>query len=207
MSAKPVIVHHLENSRSQRILWLLASDSPNIEELEVPYEVKKYKRAAQRRAPQELLDVHPLGKSPVITDGDITVAESGAIVEYLIHKYGKDKIEVPEAGWLDNVYFTHYPEGSVQPVLVRRLLFKLIPGNVPALIRPLIRAVFSKVDKKLTLPELKLHGKFIESHLAKTKGWFAGGPNPTSADYMMAFTLEIMIDRAPEALAKISRNM
>ncbi|KDR67338.1 hypothetical protein GALMADRAFT_258303 [Galerina marginata CBS 339.88] len=191
-SKKPtIIVHHLENSRSQRILWLL-------EELEIPYDLKKYKRTAQRLAPKELLDVHPLGKSPVITDGDVTLAESGAIVEYLITKYGGEKAKVPESGWVDNLYFTHYPEGSVQPILVRRLLFRLIPQNLPALIRPIAKSIFNNLDQRLNVPELERHGKLIEAHLEKTKGWFAGGDTLTSADYMMGFTLEIFMDRAPE---------
>jgi len=92
-----IVLHHLNNSRSQRILWLL-------EELEIPFEIKRYQRTAQQLAPKELRQVHPLGKSPIITDGPVTLAESGAIVEYLIHKYGKGKAQAPEAGYLDNLY-------------------------------------------------------------------------------------------------------
>ncbi|PPQ78830.1 hypothetical protein CVT25_010623 [Psilocybe cyanescens] len=186
-----VVVHHLEDARSQRVLWLL-------EELNVPYEVKKYKRTPQRLAPKELFDVHPLGKSPVITVGALTLAESGAIVEYVIKKYGDGKAEVKESGWVDNLYFTHYAEGSVQPLLVRRLVFKLLPQRVPALVRPIIKNVMTKADSLMNAPDLKKHGDLIEAHLAKTNLWFAGGENPTSADYMMGFTLEILANRAPE---------
>ncbi|RDB16418.1 Glutathione S-transferase 3 [Hypsizygus marmoreus] len=185
-----IVLHHLNNSRSQRILWLL-------EELEIPYELKKYQRNAQRRAPKELFDVNPLGRSPVITDGDVTIAESGAIVEYLIRRYGIGA-NVPDDKWVDNIYFTHYAEGSLQPHLANRLLYQLIPKRSPLILRPLVGSIFKQVDSTLVEPELKRHGKFIEDHLTKTKGWFAGGPNITSADYMMSYGLETFIARAPE---------
>ncbi|KZO89441.1 thioredoxin-like protein, partial [Calocera viscosa TUFC12733] len=95
--AAKLIVHHLDDSRSQRVLWLL-------EELELPYEIKYYKRLPSRQAPPELKKVHPLGKSPIITDGAVTIAESGAIVEYLLAKYGKGKFVPTEEGWVDNLY-------------------------------------------------------------------------------------------------------
>ncbi|MFL6659319.1 MAG: glutathione S-transferase, partial [Massilia sp.] len=102
-----IIVHHLNNSRSQRILWLL-------EELGLDYEIKKYERDAKTMlAPPELRAIHPLGKSPVITDGDTMVAESGAIIEYLVERYGKGRL-IPAAGTPDKLrytYFLHYAEG------------------------------------------------------------------------------------------------
>ncbi|PPQ73125.1 hypothetical protein CVT24_009464 [Panaeolus cyanescens] len=210
-ASKPhIVVHHLENSRSQRILWLL-------EELELSYEVKKYARNAQRRAPKELYEVHPLGKSPVITDGEQTIAESGAIVEYLIEKYGteKNKVKVGTPAWQDNLYFTHYPEGSVQPLLVRKLLFKIIPDNAPALVRPILRVVFNKLNSTLFDGELQTHALFIENHLKKVKEntkqgpnsvWFAGGNEPTSADFMMSFTLEVFVQRAPEQATQLMKD-
>ncbi|PPQ99625.1 hypothetical protein CVT24_005203 [Panaeolus cyanescens] len=203
MSSPPpesqIVVHHLADSRSQRILWLL-------EELELSYEIKKYERTQQRRAPNELYDIHPLGKSPVITDGDLTIAESGAIVEYLLEKYGteKNKVKVGTPEWQDNLYFTHYAEGSVQPLLVRKLMFTMIPENAPVLMQPVLHAVFHKLNSKLTDPELQLHATLIEKHLQKikdtadTKDWFAGGEHPTSADFMMSFTLEVFVRRSPE---------
>src|SRR6185295_9918662 len=103
-----VTVHHLNNSRSQRILWLL-------EELGVPYEIKRYQRDAKTSlAPPELLAIHPLGKSPVITEGDLVLAESGAIIDYLVEKYGKGGL-IPPAGSRDRIrynYWMHFAEGS-----------------------------------------------------------------------------------------------
>ena len=119
-----LIVHHLENSRSQRILWLL-------EELGVPYEIKLYKRDPKTmRAPADLRAVHPLGKSPVVTDGAVTVAESGAIVEYLVETYGKGRLE-PAAGSPDRLlyrYYLHFAEGSMMPPLLMKLVFARLPA-------------------------------------------------------------------------------
>ncbi|KAF7973908.1 hypothetical protein HWV62_13950 [Athelia sp. TMB] len=143
-----IIVHHLNDSRSQRILWLL-------EELELPYEIKQHTRQSDQRAPPELLAVNPLGKSPVIQDGDVTLAESGAIVEYIIEKYGRPQDKPTEAGKLDNLYYVHYSEGTLMPVLVNKLVFQIIPTQAPFFIRPLLWIVFGQVDKQLTAPELK----------------------------------------------------
>ncbi|KAF9055591.1 glutathione S transferase [Panaeolus papilionaceus] len=193
-----IVVHHLAESRSQRIVWLL-------EELNLPYEVKKYARTPQRRAPKELYDIHPLGKSPVIVDGDVTIAESGAIIDYLIEKYGaeKFKVKVGTPEWRDNLYFSHYPEGSVQPLLVRKLLFRMIPDSVPPEVQPTIRSTLTEINNTTFDPELGMHADFIEGHLQKlnhkasNKGWFAGGDEPTSADFMMSFTLEVLVQRSP----------
>ncbi|KAJ7582950.1 thioredoxin-like protein [Mycena floridula] len=181
-----LVVHHLNNSRSQRILWLL-------EELQVPYEIQKYQRLPSGLAPPELLAINPLGKAPAISDAGHVLSESGAIVEYIISKYGKDKIQVPEAGLIDNIYFTHYPEGSLQPVLVNRRVFNEFSKRSPALADSI-----KEMDQLLVASQLEKHGKLIEDHLAKTNGWFAGGSTPTSADYMMLFGLETFINRAPE---------
>ncbi|KAL0958346.1 hypothetical protein HGRIS_000491 [Hohenbuehelia grisea] len=181
-----LIVHHLNDSRSQRILWLL-------EELEVPYEIKRYDRTKEGRAPKELFEVSPLGKSPVISDGDVVLAESGAIVEYVIGKYGKDKIIVPESGRLDHLYFTHYAEGSLMPILVQGMVNRMVPQQSPFFVRPFANLIFGQLDKGFVQPELKRHLSFIESHLEKANGgWFAGGSEPSAADYMMAFPLEAL---------------
>src|SRR5471032_2513605 len=114
-----VVVHHLNNSRSQRVLWLL-------EELGVPYEVKRYERDAKTMlAPPELLAIHPLGKSPVITDGEVVLAESGAIIEYLVDKYGAGRLKPPAGSpqALKYLYWMHYAEGSAMPPLLMRLIF------------------------------------------------------------------------------------
>jgi len=114
-----IVLHHLNNSRSQRILWLL-------EELGVPYEVKRYQRDAKTMlAPPELRKIHPLGKSPVITDGDVTLAESGAIIEYLAEKYGEARL-LPPAGTPNRLrctYWLHYAEGSAMSPLLLKLVF------------------------------------------------------------------------------------
>jgi len=199
-SEQKLIVHHLNDSRSQRVLWLF-------EELELPYEIKKYTRLPTHQAPKELFDVNPLGKAPVITDNGLNIAESGAIVEYVIEKYGNGKALVPEAGKLDNLYYTHYAEGTLMPLLVNKLIFSLVPGHAPFFIRPLVRLIFSQLDETLVVPQLKTNLAMIEAHLAKvkaatpdaaTKGFFfAGGTEPTCADYMMQFPLEAMVSRAP----------
>ncbi|EJU03396.1 thioredoxin-like protein [Dacryopinax primogenitus] len=116
-----LVLHHLNNSRSQRILWLL-------EELGVPYEIKSYHRLPSMQAPPELKAIHPLGKSPVMQDGDVNLAESGAIIEYLIKKYGKGRFDPGEDGWVDNLYYTHYAEGSLQPIIVMSLIFSILPA-------------------------------------------------------------------------------
>src|SRR5436190_18514981 len=110
-------LHHLNDSRSQRILWLL-------EELGTPYEMKRYQRdATTRLAPPELTAVHPLGKSPVITDGDVKIAESGAIVDYIIRRYGKGAM-MPAAGSAEYEAYNewlHYSEGSAMLPLMLNL--------------------------------------------------------------------------------------
>ena len=126
-----ITVHHLENSRSQRVLWLL-------EELGVPYEVRRYERDKRTMlAPPELLAVHPLGKSPVITDDGRTVAETGAIVEYLTERYDEAHRLVPAPGSearLRYTYWLHFAEGSAMPPLVMTLVFRGLPSSVPALV-------------------------------------------------------------------------
>ncbi|KAF8886581.1 thioredoxin-like protein [Infundibulicybe gibba] len=179
-----LVVHHLNNSRSQRILWLL-------EELGVTYEIKKYERTELQLAPKALLDINPLGKSPIITDGPITLAESGAIVDYLITKYGDGQPIPSDPGYMHNIYFSHYAEGSLMPILVQKIIFDYIPKHSPFFTRPLLHMVFGQLNKKLVQPELRKHISMIESHLETVQnGWFAGGTKPTAADYQMIFPLE-----------------
>ena len=136
---KPMlVVHHLENSRSQRVLWLL-------EELGLPYEIVHYKRdATTMMAPPELLAVHPLGKSPVITDGETTVAETGAIVEYILAQYGDGRLlpalGTPEA--LRYRYWLHFAEGSAMPPLLLTLIFdRIANAPMPFFIKPVARGI------------------------------------------------------------------
>jgi glutathione S-transferase len=176
-------VHHLNNSRSQRVLWLL-------EELGVPYEIVRYQRQPNMRGPAELYAVHPLGKSPVITDQGNTIAESGAIVEYIIDNYGEGRLippaKTPER--LRYTYWLHYAEGSAMPPLFLKLLFTLMPKRAPALLRPLVRKVSNQALTSLVNPMLKQHMAFWETELEKSQ-WFAGNEF-TAADIQMSFPLE-----------------
>ncbi|KAG8905337.1 hypothetical protein FRC01_008395 [Tulasnella sp. 417] len=186
-----ITVHYLVNSRAQRILWLL-------EELEVPYEVKRYERV-NLLAPPEFYKVHPLGKSPVITDGDLTIAESGAIVEYIIAKYGKGKLQPEESGWLDNVYFSHYSEGTLMPLLVWKLILTKTPGNTPVLVRPIARGICNALIARMVDNRLVENISLIEEQLKKHPGgWIAGGSEPTAADFMMLFPMEVFASRSPK---------
>ncbi len=185
-----IVVHHLNDSRSQRILWLL-------EELEVDYRVEHYQRDPQTMlAPPSLRKLHPLGKSPVITDGDLVLAESGAIVEYLADRYGEKRL-IPSPGTAQRVqcnYWLHYAEGSAMPPLLLKLVFSRIqqsPG--PLLVRPVIRGMVRKVRKAFIDPQLKLHLDYLESHLAE-QPWFCG-ESFSVADIQMSFPLEAAASR------------
>ena len=190
-----IIVHHLENSRSQRVLWLL-------EELGVEYEIKRYERDKKTMlAPRELREVHPLGKSPVVTDQGQTIAESGAIVEYLVERYGNGRL-VPAAGTPEKLrytYWLHYAEGSAMPPLLLKLVFeRMKTGPVPFFVRPIVRAVADKVLTMFVDPQLKLHIEYMEAHLAQNP-WFAG-KEFTAADIQMSFPLEAAQSRASKGL-------
>ncbi len=185
-----IVVHHLNNSRSQRILWLL-------EELGLPYEIKKYQRDPKTMlAPPELRAVHPLGKSPVITDGDITVAESGAIIEYLLETYGEGRL-VPPAGTSDKRRFTyllHYAEGSAMPPLLLKLVFdKVETSPMPFFAKPIAKGIAQKVKSSFIMPNLKANLDFLEGELQQST-WFAGEAF-TAADIQISFALEAAASR------------
>lgn len=184
-----IVVHHLENSRSQRVLWLL-------EELSIPYEVRRYARDKKTMlAPPELKAVHPLGKSPVITDGDVVVAESGNIIEYLVETHGGGKL-VPSAGTPERLryrYWLHYAEGSVMPLMVMTLIFSRLAPMSPVFLRPLMRAIEGKVKAAFLGPQVKLHLDYLEAELGKSE-WFAG-KDFTAADVQMSFPLEAAASR------------
>ena len=169
-----IIVHHLNNSRSQRVLWLL-------EELGIEYEIKFYERDPKTMmAPESLRQVHPLGKSPVITDGDLTIAESGAIIEYLIERYGNGRL-VPASGTSEHLrykYWLHYAEGSAMPPLVMRLILNNFGAGD------------SSVVSGFVAPQIKLHFDYIEDELRKNT-WFVGNEF-TAADIQMSFPLEVV---------------
>ena len=190
-----ITVHHLENSRSQRVLWLL-------EELALPYEVRRYQRNPKTMlAPPELTQVHPLGKSPVITDGatdgNTTVAESGAIVEYLLDTYGEGRLR-PAAGTPERLQFTywlHFAEGSAMPPLLMKLVFdKVRSAPVPFFIKPIVKGIADKVTTSFIAPNIKSQLDFMEAALAK-QPWFAGNEF-SAADIQMSFPLEAAAGRA-----------
>jgi glutathione S-transferase len=179
-----ITVHHLNNSRSQRVLWLL-------EELGLPYDIKHYQRnATTNLAPPELLQVHPLGKSPVITDGDVTVAETGAIIEYLVDRAG-GKLR-PSAGapeYRRYTYWLHFAEGSAMPPLVMTLVLGRIKKAGPFFVKPIARRIADGVLESFVRPNIKRQLKFMENELVR-QPWFAG-TEFSAADVQMSFPLEV----------------
>jgi len=178
-------VHHLDNSRSQRILWLL-------EELGVPYEIRRYRRDAKTSlAPPELLRVHPLGKSPVVTEDDLTLAESGAIIEYLVERHGKGAL-VPPPGSPERLrytYWLHFAEGTAMPPLVMKLVFSRIEhAPMPFFAKPIARGIARKVQRGFIGPNLERIVAYMEAELGRCE-WFAGDAF-TAADIQMSFPVE-----------------
>ncbi len=193
-------VHHLETSRSQRVLWLL-------EELGVPYDLKVYARDPHTRlAPAALRKVHPLGKSPVITDQGETIAESGAIIEYLVETYGpgaqgelahlQPQVGTPEHRRCR--FWMHYAEGSLMNWLVMKLVFNTIPRQpMPFFAKPIAKALCGKVQQQLIDPNVDTALAFIEEHLGRHT-WFAG-EQLSMADFQMSFGVEAALSRAAKA--------
>ena len=180
-----ITLHHLNNSRSQRILWLL-------EELGVPYDIKRYQRDAHTMlAPPELRAIHPLGKSPVITDGALTIAESGAIIEYLIERYGQGRL-IPAAGTAERLrytYWLHFAEGSAMPPLLLKLIFdKIEKSPMPFFVKPIAKGIAGKVKQSFIAPRIAENLDYMEAELGKST-WFAGD-QMTGADVQLSFVLE-----------------
>ncbi|KAF2197584.1 glutathione S-transferas-like protein [Delitschia confertaspora ATCC 74209] len=197
-----ITVHWLEKSRAHRIVWLL-------EELNVPYELKIYKRDENNRAPRELREVHPLGKSPIISvlpagaEKELVIAESSAIIEYLVDHFGSHLIpkryqegregvvggETEE--WLRYRYLMHYPEGSLMPILVFSVVINAIRNSpVPFFLKPIVRGVANKVDTLFINPEMKRNLVFLEDYLSKSAGEFFAGSQLTAADFSIVFPIE-----------------
>jgi len=178
-------VHHLNNSRSQRVLWML-------EELGVPYEIARYERDPKTMlAPPSLVKVHPLGKSPVLTDGKNTVAESGAILEYLVESHGEGQF-APERGtpsFLRYRYWLHYAEGSLATPLLLQLVFDQIERKAPFIVKPVAKAISTQVKGLLVTPNLKRHFDYLEAELTEHGPWFAGR-SFSAADVQMSFGIE-----------------
>ncbi|WP_353385742.1 glutathione S-transferase [Halopseudomonas sabulinigri] len=201
-----IVVHHLNNSRSQRILWLL-------EELGLEYEVKRYERDPKTMlAPPELKAVHPLGKSPVITDGELTLAESGAIIEYLVDTYGQGRL-APAHGSPQRLrlnYWLHYAEGSAMTPLLLKLVFNRVESApMPFFVKPIAKGIAGKVKGTLVEPQIIQHLNYLNDELAAT-GWFAGSEF-SAADVQMSFPLEAaaarggLNDKWPNLMAFLAR--
>lgn len=179
-----IVVHHLENSRSQRVLWLL-------EELALPYRIEHYKRdPATMMAPPQLQAIHPLGKSPVITDGDTVVAESGAIIEYIVARHGEGRLRPAEGSpeRLRYTYWLHFAEGSAMPPLLMKLVADSIERRSPWIVRPVAAGIAGKMRTMLVMPNLERQYAFMEAEL-RERPWFAG-PDFSAADIQMSFPLE-----------------
>ena len=202
-----ILVHHLNNSRSQRVLWLL-------EELGVAYQIKRYERDPNTmRAPPSLRQVHPLGKSPVVTDGDTTLAESGAIIEYFVERHPSARL-APAVGTPERTrytYWLHFAEGSAMPPLLLKLVFDRIERAPMSLIaRPIARSIARRVKQQFVEPEISQHLNYLEAELGKSD-WFAGGAF-TAADIQMSYPIEAAVARAgthhgrPRLMAFIDRT-
>lgn len=185
-----ITVHHLNNSRSQRILWML-------EELEAPYQIQRYQRDEKTMlAPVSLKKVHPLGKSPVLVDNDLTLAESGAIIEYLQETYDAQGKFKPTDHFARQQfrYWMHYAEGSLMPLLVMKLIFgRLGKPPMPWLIRPIAGAIGKGVQHNYLDKQLATHGAYLEHYLTDNR-WFAGS-DFSAADIQMSFPVEAMETR------------
>jgi glutathione S-transferase len=179
-----ITLHHLNNSRSQRVLWLL-------EELGLEYELKRYERDEKTMlAPKSLKAVHALGKSPVITDGENTIAESGAIIEYLIERHGNGRL-IPKPGTPERLrytYWLHFAEGSAMPMLLLKLILGEVKKKAPFVVRPVAKLIADGVAEAFTDPNIKAQLEFVEAELGKST-WFAG-EELTGADIQMSFPVE-----------------
>ena len=185
-----IVVHHLEHSRSQRIVWLL-------EELGLAYEIKRYKRDPKTMlAPPGLRAVHPLGKAPILVEDEIVMIESGAIIDHLIARHGTSSGLRPEEGTPERLAystFLHFAEGSMMPPLLLRLIFNRMNELSPALMRPLVRAVSKPVNDGFVAPNIKRTLEFLEAELGKRR-WFAGEAF-SGADIQMSFPIEMAQQR------------
>lgn len=186
-----IVVHHLNQSRSQRVLWLL-------EELGLPYEIRHYQRDAKTMlAPPELKAIHPLGKSPIVCDDDFVIAESGLIIDYLIERYGNGRL-APAAGTRERLnyqYWLHYAEGSLMPLVLMKLIFKRV-GSTPAsfFVKPILKKVSASAQTGFVDPQLALHLSYLDKAVGAS-GYFVGD-SLSGADIQMSFPIEALALRA-----------
>lgn len=192
-----LVLHHLERSRSHRILWLF-------EELGLDYELEEYGRnPATFRADPALRKVHPLGKAPIVTDGDVVLAETGHVIEQVLERRGEGRLQ-PEPGTEAHQrfrYYMHYAEGSLMPPLLVRLIFdKMLEARLPFFIKPVVRGIVSKVEDNFINGEMQLHGDFLDEEL-NGREWIAGDEF-TAADIQMSYPVEALLARGQRPQAK-----
>jgi len=195
-----IIVHHLENSRSQRVLWLL-------EELGLPYQVKRYERDKKTNlAPKDLLKVHPLGKSPVIEDNGAIIAETGAIIEHIVDNYGQGRLVPPRGGddYRRYKYWIHAAEGSYMPPLVLALfLNRMETAKMPFFAKPIARKLTQGVRDAYLTHTTKALFDYLDAEIARGE-WLAG-KEFSAADIIMSFPAEASLQRADAA--KSAKNL
>lgn len=182
-------VHHLNQSRSQRVLWAL-------EELNLPYQIIRYQRGADMLAPDSLKKIHPLGKSPIVENDGHVIAESGAILEYLQEIGDPESRFKPQdiEGKLQYRFWLHYAEGSLMSLMMIKLVLQMLGKSpVPLGLRTVGKVLGTGVQKAWLNNQIATHAGFIESHLAKTP-WFAG-ETPSMADIQMSFPLFALLSR------------
>lgn len=182
-------VHHLNQSRSQRVLWAL-------EELNLPYQIIRYQRGADMLAPDSLKKIHPLGKSPIVENDSHVIAESGAILEYLQEIGDPESRFKPQdiEGKLQYRFWLHYAEGSLMSLMMIKLVLQMLGKSpVPLGLRTVGKVLGTGVQKAWLNNQIATHAGFIESHLAKTP-WFAG-ETPSMADIQMSFPLFALLSR------------
>lgn len=191
-----ITLHHLDQSRSLRIIWAL-------EELGLEYEIKHYKRLPTLAAPPELKAVHPLGKSPVLTDGDLTIAESAVILDYLQTTYDSKNQFKPQnpQDLMQYNYWMHYAEGSLMPYLVMTLVMTNMPKHVPFLIRPIAKKISEGVRGGFINPRLKEHSAFLEDYFSQHD--YAAGEF-SFADIQMSFPVMAMQQRTQNKMPQIA---
>ncbi len=183
-----IVLHHLELSRSTRVLWA-------IEELGLDYEIKTYKRDKNMRADPALKQVHPLGKSPVLVTDGMVLAESAAILEYLVDK-GEGALQPQNPQERQNVrYWLHFAEGTLIPTLLMSLVHRTAIEKVPFFIKPMVKGILGGIDGAFTTPEILSNMAFVEQALAG-RTWLAG-ENFTAADIQMSYGLQAGVKQAP----------
>ena len=193
-------IHHLNNSRSQRVIWLL-------EELGFAYQIKSYQRdPVTMLAPDELKKVHPLGKSPVLEHEGKVIAETGAIFDYILNIYGNGPLNpnLSTSEGLAMNHWIHYAEGSAMPPLLMKLVFDRLPERAGSFIRPIVRKVRDKAIKTFIGPQIANHTKYWADALTKNE-WFAGSKF-TAADIMMSFPLEALTSRSPDTIPQVIQD-